>query len=171
MATNSNIDWSNWYRDKFDNLNNGLYIVFRTVDNNPVDNNPVDNNPLYVLKHYEPTTGENKLNVHNPKTILQKDKSSEDYQNNLELGIGDNVNETGFVKKGEEYFGIFDLPNNDKYKNRDNIISKLDNESTINNFYQHGIYDWLILDAIMNSDNTEDEVKIIVGGFKGIEGK
>ena len=131
--------WKNWCDDKFDGLKDGLYIVFRTTTNN---------DPLYVLKHYKPNQ-ENKLNIHNPITILQKDKHNNNYQGELELGRGDNVGDTGFVKKDEEYIGIYDLPDNTKYNNRDSIKNKLDNESTINNFYEHGIYDWLIADAIM----------------------
>lgn len=132
--------WTAWCDGKFANLENGLYIVFRTTNNN--------DDPLYVLKHYKPDK-ENKLDIHNPITILQKDKHNNDYQSDLELGRGNDVGDTGFVKKDEEYIGIYNLPDNTKYNNRDSIKNKLDNESTINNFYEHGIYDWLIADAIM----------------------
>ena len=138
--------WTYWCNGKFDGLKDGLYIVFRTNNNG---------NPLYVLKHYQPDK-ENKLDIHNPITILQKDKHNNDYQSELELGRGNDVGDTGFVKKGEEYIGIYDLPDNAKYNNRDSIKNKLDNESTINNFYEHGIYDWLIADAIMEHMGAEE---------------
>lgn len=138
--------WKDWCYGKFDGLNDGLYIVFRTTNND---------DPLYVLKHYKPDD-ENKLDIHNPITILQKDKHNNDYQSHLELGRGDNVGDTGFVKKGDNYIGIYDLPGNVKYNNRDSIKNKLDNESTINNFYEHGIYDWLIADAIMEHMGTAE---------------
>lgn len=136
----NNIVWDRFCKDKFNNIEikNGLYILFH------------DNKGVYVLKHYEPNDDKS-LNLQKHNTIIEPDKEL-DYDS-LKIGINEHsLISSGFVKNEDNYYGMNYAKN---YDTPDVIRHKLDNENTINNFYQYGIYDWLITDAIMEDMGQE----------------
>lgn len=150
----NNIVWDKFCKNEFKNIEikNGLYILFH------------DNKGVYVLKHYEPNDDKS-LNLQRHNTIIQPGKELLDYDS-LKIGINEHSrNSSGFVKNGNNYYGMNYVGN---YNTPEVIRHKLDNENTINNFYQYGIYDWLITDAIMEDmgqeqyDTKEDYEKKIV---------
>ncbi|WP_288955837.1 hypothetical protein [uncultured Polaribacter sp.] len=140
VDNNRNFKWREFCKDKFNNIEikNGLYILFH------------DNKGVYVLKHYEPNNDKS-LNLQKHNTIIEPDKEL-DYDS-LEIGINEHsLISSGFVKNEDNYYGMNYAKN---YNKPEVIRHKLDNENTINNFYQYGIYDWLITDAIMEDMGKE----------------
>ena len=146
-----------WVTKTFGVLKNGLYIIFRVEEKDIQDG--------FILKHYG-VTGDNddKLNLDDhgivKSTNLEKLKIIID-SNTLKLGIKENSNLSGmgFVKKDTGIRAFVDVTDGTDTKN---IRNKLDNESTINNFFNHNIYDWFIKKKIRqhikgaNGDSDED---------------
>ena len=137
-------------------LKNGLYIIFRVEGIDGIQNG-------FILKHYGVTDGNgDKLDLDNHGIVKSTNLEKQDTKkikidSNTTLKLGKEKDCTlsgmGFVKKGTEIRPFVDV-NDGTGTDTKNIRDKLDNESTINNFFNHNIYDWFIKEKIRQHINA-----------------
>ena len=136
------------FGDKLDGKN-GLYIIFRVEG-------IVDG---FILKHYGVNVTGDKLDldIHSiERSIsLEKETKIKIVSTMLKLGIKENctLSGMGFVKKDNGIRPFVDVTDGTDTKT---IRNRLDNESTINNFFNHNIYDWFIKEKIREHINDGD---------------
>jgi len=148
-----------WVKNTFGDLKNGLYIIFRVEEQGIQDG--------FILKHYG-VTGDNgdKLNLDNhgiERSTNLKETNIKIVSTMLKLGIEENskLSGMGFVKKDDGIRAFVDVTDG---TDPNTIRNRLDNESTINNFFNHNIYDWFIKEKIRQhindngGDGNDDDV-------------
>lgn len=136
-----------WVTTMFgDSLKNGLYIIFRVEGIEGIKDG-------FILKHYGVTDDNNdklNLDIHGivrSTSLENKEPKIKIDSNALMLGIEKNckLSGMGFVKKGTGIRPFVDVTDG---TDPNTIRKRLDNESTINNFFNHNIYDWFIKEKI-----------------------
>lgn len=153
MAVTADNTWvDKHFEEGSKKLNNGLYIIFRVEGIEAIQNG-------FILKHYG-VTGD-KLDLDNHRIVKSTKLENEKIVSTmLNLGIKDgcNLSGMGFVKKDDGIRPFVDVTDG---TGTDTIRKRLDNESTINNFFNHNIYDWFIKkkirDHIRDAHGESDE--------------
>ena len=145
-----------WVTTMFgDSLKNGLYIIFRVEGHDIKDG--------FILKHYGVNVTGDKLDLDNHRIVKSTKLENEKIDSTmLNLGIKDgcNLSGMGFVKKDDRIRPFVDVTDGTGTDTK-TIRKRLDNESTINNFFNHNIYDWFIKkkirDHIRDAHGESDE--------------